>query len=47
MERVEAYVPPPIEEGIEEHKENHGFENRSQAIRDLLRRGMQTEREMA
>lgn len=43
MERVEAYVPPPIRNGIEEHRQEHGFENRSQAIRDLLRRGLDNE----
>lgn len=43
MERVEAYVPPPIEQGIEKHRQKHGFENRSQAIRDLLRRGIDNE----
>jgi len=41
MERVEAYVPPFIEEGIEDHREKYGFENDSQAIRDLLRRGLE------
>ena len=43
MQRVEAYVPPPIEEGIEDHRKENGFENRSQAIRDLLRRGLDGE----
>jgi Arc/MetJ-type ribon-helix-helix transcriptional regulator len=44
MDRVEAYVPPPLEEGIENHRESNGFENRSQAIRDLLRQGLECEK---
>jgi len=40
MERIEAMVPPPLEDGIENHQKENGFENKSQAIRDLLRRGM-------
>lgn len=40
MDRVEAMVPPPVKNGIEQHRKKHGFENRSQAIRDLLRRGL-------
>lgn len=41
MERIEAYVPPPLEQEIEQHREEQGFENRSQAIRSLLRRGLE------
>jgi len=41
MQRVEAYVPPPIAQGIEDHQDEYGFENRSQAIRDLIRKGIE------
>lgn len=40
MERIQAMVPPPVKSGIEEYQESKGFDNRSQAIRDLLRRGL-------
>ena len=41
MERIEAMVPPPLKQNLEEYREEHGFENRSQAIRALLRRGLE------
>ncbi|WP_268869912.1 hypothetical protein [Halosimplex carlsbadense] len=41
MERIEAMVPPPLNDGIEEYRENQGFENKSQAIRALLRKGLE------
>jgi metal-responsive CopG/Arc/MetJ family transcriptional regulator len=40
MERIEAMVPPPLKQNLEEYREEMGFENRSQAIRALLRRGL-------
>jgi len=40
MNRIEAMVPPPLKEGIEQYREENGFENRSQAIRSLLREGL-------
>lgn len=40
MERIEAMVPPPMEKNIETFQEREGFENKSQAIRELLRRGL-------
>jgi len=43
MERIEAMVPPPLYEDLEEHREERGYENRSQAIRSLLRRGLERE----
>lgn len=43
MERLEVYVPPPMAETVEEHQQQNGFDNRSQAIRDLLRRGLDGE----
>lgn len=41
MERIEAMVPPPLRENIDEYQREEGFENRSQAIRALLRRGLE------
>lgn len=41
MERIEAMVPPPLEENISEYQQKNGFENKSQAIRSLLRRGLE------
>jgi len=41
MDRIEAMVPPPLDEGIEQYREQQGFENKSQAIRALLRRGLE------
>jgi metal-responsive CopG/Arc/MetJ family transcriptional regulator len=43
MERVEAMVPPPLYDDVEDFKEQNGFENRSQAIRAILRRGLDGE----
>lgn len=43
MERVEVYVPPPVAQGIEEYQDSHGFENRSQATRNLLRQALECE----
>lgn len=40
MERIEAMVPPPLKQDLEQYRKKHGFENRSQAIRALLRRGL-------
>jgi len=40
MERIEAMVPPPLEQNIEKYRQEHGFENKSQAIRALLREGL-------
>lgn len=42
MERIEAMVPPPLVDSIDSFQEKEGFENRSQAIRALLRRGLLT-----
>jgi metal-responsive CopG/Arc/MetJ family transcriptional regulator len=43
MERIEAMVPPPLYEDVDEHQEKCGFDNRSQTIRSLLRRGLESE----
>jgi metal-responsive CopG/Arc/MetJ family transcriptional regulator len=43
MERIEAMVPPPLYEDVEDYKEERGFNNRSQAIRWLLREGLDGE----
>jgi len=40
MNRLEAYVPPPLDHDIERYQEENGFENKSQAIRAILRRGL-------
>jgi metal-responsive CopG/Arc/MetJ family transcriptional regulator len=44
MERVEAMVPPPLYEDVEEYKQAEGFNNRSQAIRWLLKQGLECEK---
>lgn len=41
MERVEAYVPEPLVQQMNEYKSEHGYENTSQAIRALLRSGLE------
>jgi metal-responsive CopG/Arc/MetJ family transcriptional regulator len=42
MNRIGVMVPPPMEAEIDEYQERHGFENRSQTVRALLRQGLQT-----
>ena len=36
-------VPPPMKDDVEEFQEKRGYDNRAQAIRELLRRGLQGE----
>ena len=40
MDRIGVKVPPPLADDIETFQEREGFENKSQAIRELLRRGL-------
>lgn len=40
MEKIEAMVPPPLRRGVENFRDREGFENDSQAVRELLRRGL-------
>lgn len=40
MERLEAHVPPPMKRSIKDFEEREGYENQSQAVRELLRRGL-------
>lgn len=40
MQRLMVSVPPPLKENIELFEEEWGFDNRSQAMRELLRRGL-------
>lgn len=42
MEKIDVMVPPPLTRSIEQFREEEGYENRSQAIRELLRRGLST-----
>lgn len=41
MERIDVMVPPPLKHRIKEHREDRGFENDSQAVRNLLRQGLE------
>lgn len=40
MERLEAHVPPPMKRDIKRFQQREGYENQSQAIRELIRRGL-------
>lgn len=40
MNRLVAMVPPPLEADIEQFQVEKGYENKSQAARELLRRGL-------
>lgn len=44
MKRLAAKVPPPVYDDIERFKEQRGYENRSQAVRALIRQGLECER---
>jgi len=39
MEDISVKVPPPLLEKVDEHEEREGYDNQSQAVRDLLRKG--------
>lgn len=43
MERIEAMVPPPLQQDIKRYCDRRGYENKSQAIRELLRQGLNQE----
>lgn len=43
MERLAAKVPPPLNDRVDDFKKRHGYETRAQAIRALLRRGLDNE----
>ena len=40
MERMDLAVPSPLLESVEQFEETEGYDNRSQAARELLRRGL-------
>jgi metal-responsive CopG/Arc/MetJ family transcriptional regulator len=41
MQRVSVKVPPPLKEEISEFQSETGYETESQAVRELLRRGLE------
>lgn len=43
MQRVEARVSAQIKQDIDQFQERYGYKNKSQAIRELLRRGLNCE----
>lgn len=47
MERVEAYVPEPLIQQMDEYKSEYDYENRSQTIRALLRSGLENHNKRA
>jgi len=43
MERMDMLVPTPLREQVEEYQESEGYDNRSQAARSLIRKGLDSE----
>jgi hypothetical protein len=44
MERIEAMIDPVLREDIRAYKDERGYENTSQALRALIRAGLEHER---
>jgi len=40
MKRITTDVPPPLADSISEYQNQHGYENRAQAVRALIRKGL-------
>ena len=43
MKRLAANVPPPVYDDVEQFMQERGYENKSQAVRALIRRGLDGE----